>query len=150
MRAVPVGASGSYSMTVAVDHLASRFKDPLLPPVFATPMMVLAIENAALAAIKPYLEAGESAVGTRVDVRHLAATPVGQRVTAWAEVTAVSGRRIEFKVRAQDESEDIGVGTHERVVIDLRKFGERLNAKARPRAPGESAQLQPERPETPG
>ena len=130
MREIPVGATGSYSMMVTVEHLASRFKDPLLPPVFATPMMVLAIENAALAAIKPYLEPGESAVGSRVDVKHLAATPVGQRVTAWAEVTAVSGRRIEFKVRAADETEEIGVGTHERVLIDMRRFGERLNAKA--------------------
>ena len=130
MRDIPVGATGTFTMTVAVEHLASRFKDPLLPPVFATPMMVLAIENAALAALKPYLEPGESAVGTRVDVRHLAATPVGQRVTAWAEVTAVSGRRIEFKVRAEDETEQIGIGTHERVLIDLRKFGDQLNAKA--------------------
>jgi len=130
MREIPVGATGSYSMTVAVEHLASRFKDPLLPPVFATPMMVLAIENAALAAVKPYLEPGESAMGSRVDVKHLAATPVGQRVTAWAEVTAVSGRRIEFKVRAVDEAEEIGVGTHERVLIDMLRFGERLNAKA--------------------
>lgn len=135
MRAVPVGAMGSYTLTVAVEHLASRFKDPLLPPVFATPMLVLAIENAALEALKPYLEAGESAVGTRVDVRHLAATPVGQRVTAWAEVTAVSGRRIEFKVRAEDETEAIGVGTHERVLIDKRRFGEQLAAKAKPAAP---------------
>lgn len=134
MRPVPIGATGSYTMTVAVEHLANRFKDPLLPPVFATPMMILAIENAALAAIKPYLEAGESAVGSRVDVRHVAATPVGQRVTAWAEVTAVSGRRIEFKVRAEDETEEIGGGTHERVLIDIRKFGERLRAKSQPTA----------------
>lgn len=130
MREIPVGASGSYSMAVEADHLANRFKDPLLPAVFATPMMILAIENAALAAIKPYLEPGESAVGSRIDVKHLAATPVGQRVTAWAEVTAVSGRRIEFKVRAADEVEDIGVGTHERVLIDMHRFGERLDAKA--------------------
>lgn len=130
MRTVPVGARGSYTLVVAVEHLASRFKDPLLPPVFATPMLVLAIENAALAALKPYLEPGESAVGSRVDVRHLAATPVGQRVTAWAEVTAVSGRRIEFKVGADDESEAIGDGTHERVLIDMRKFGDHLAAKA--------------------
>lgn len=135
MRAIPVGATGSCTMVVEAEHLANRFKDPLLPPVFATPMMVLAIENAALTAIKPYLEAGESAVGSRVDLQHVAATPLGQRVTAWAEVTAVSGRRVEFKVRAEDETEEIGTGTHERVVIDLRKFGERLAAKARP-APG--------------
>jgi fluoroacetyl-CoA thioesterase len=134
MREIPLGATGSYALTVAAEHLANRFKDPLLPPVFATPMMVLAIENAALAAIKPYLEPGESAVGSRVDLQHLAATPIGQRVTAWAEVTAVTGRRIEFKVRAQDETEEIGIGTHERVVIDMRRFGERLSAKAGPTA----------------
>ena len=91
--------------------------------------MIMVMENAALDAMKPYLDAGESALGTRVDVRHLAATPAGRRVTGEAEVTAVDGRRIAFTIRANDGTEDIGVGTHERMVIDLARFAERLKAK---------------------
>jgi fluoroacetyl-CoA thioesterase len=129
MRAIPPGAKASYTLTVAPEHLASRFKDPALPPVLATPVMIMAMENAALAAIKPYLDAGESAVGSRVDIRHLAATPVGRKVTAWAQVTRVDGRRIEFDVRALDGGEEIGVGTHERVLIDLPRFLSHLAQK---------------------
>jgi fluoroacetyl-CoA thioesterase len=111
------------------DHLASRFKDTTLPPVLATPVMIMVMENAALNAIKPYLDPGEGALGTRVDVRHLAATPAGRRVTGEAKVANVDGRRIEFSIRATDGSEEIGVGTHERVVIQLSKLSERLKAK---------------------
>jgi fluoroacetyl-CoA thioesterase len=95
--------------------------------------MVLVMENAALNAIRPYLDVGESAVGTAIDVRHLAATPVGHEVRAEAEVVKVDGKRIEFKVSASDEIEEIGRGTHRRAVIDLRAFNERLAAKSRPR-----------------
>jgi fluoroacetyl-CoA thioesterase len=129
MQTIPIGAAGSYSLVVTPEHLASRFKDTTLPPVLATPIMILIMENAALNAIKPYLEAGESALGTRVDVRHLAATPVGRHVTGEAKVTNVDGRRIEFAVRATDGNEEIGVGTHERVVIQLAKLAERMKAK---------------------
>jgi fluoroacetyl-CoA thioesterase len=111
------------------EHLASRFKDVTLPPVLATPVMIMVMENAALNAIKPYLDAGESALGTRVDVRHLAATPAGRRVTGEAKVTNVDGRRIEFSIRATDGNEEIGVGTHERVVVNLSKLSERMKAK---------------------
>jgi predicted thioesterase len=130
MRAIPPGATGSYAMTVAPEHLANRFKDATLPPVLATPVMIMAMENAALEAIKPYFEPGESAVGTRVDVEHLAATPVGRRVVAVAEVTKVDGRSIEFRVGASDGATQIGRGTHARAVIDLARFSARL-AKAR-------------------
>src|SRR5258707_14005821 len=82
MQSIPVGAMGSFSLVVMPDHLASRFKDMTLPPVLATPVMIMVMENAALNAIKPYLGAGESALGTRVDVRHLAATPAGRRGSA--------------------------------------------------------------------
>jgi fluoroacetyl-CoA thioesterase len=131
MRAIPVGATGTASLTVAPAHLASQFKDAALPPVFATPMMIKIMEDAALNAVKPYLEPGESAVGTAVDVRHLAATPVGHSVRAVATVTKVEGRRIEFVVSAQDEIEEIGRGTHERMVVDLRRIAERLAAKSK-------------------
>jgi len=129
MRAVPAGAQGSFSLVVSPEHLANRFKDATLPAVLATPIMIMAMENAALNAIKPYFEAGESAVGTRVDVSHVAATPVGRRVTAFAEVTSTAGSHIDFRVWAMDQAEEIGTGTHVRVVIDLDKFSGRLATK---------------------
>ena len=132
MQQIPIGANGRFELVVRPEHLANQFKDTALPPVLATPVMVMVMENAALNAIKPYLDAGESAVGTRVEVRHLAPTPIGQRVVGEAEVTKVDGRRIEFTVRATDETEEIGAGTHERVIVDLARLAKRLNAKAAP------------------
>jgi fluoroacetyl-CoA thioesterase len=131
MRAIPVGAKGTYTLRVAPAHLANQFKDAALPSVFATPMMVTAMENAALNAVRDYLDPGESAVGTAVNIRHLAATPVGHRVMAEAVVTKVDGRRIEFNVTARDEAEEIGNGTHERMVVDMARLAQRLEAKAR-------------------
>ena len=130
MQAIPLRAKGSFTLVVKPEHLASRVKDSMLPPVLATPIMILAMENAALNAIREYLEPGESAVGTAVDVRHLAATPLGQQVTAEAEVIEVDGRRIVFAVTARDEVEVVGRGTHERMMIDLRRVMQRLDAKA--------------------
>lgn len=130
MRPIPIGAKGRFMLDVAQQHLASQVKDAMLPPVFATPMMILAMENAALNAIREYLELGESAVGTAVNVRHLAATPVGQRITADAEVTEVDGRRIVFAVTARDQMEEIGNGTHERMIVDLRRLTQKLDAKS--------------------
>ncbi len=132
MRAIPVGAKGTYALRVMPGHLANQFKDAMLPQVFATPMMVTAMENAALNAVRDYLDPGESAVGTLVNIRHLAATPVGHRVTAQAEVTKVDGRRIEFNVSARDEIEEIGNGTHERMVVDMARIDRRLAAKKHP------------------
>ena len=132
MRQIPLGAKGTATLRVQPEHLANRFKDAMLPPVFATPMMILVMENAALNAIKPFLDAGESAVGTAVDVRHFAATPVGHEVRATAEVVGVEGKRVDFKVSASDGKEEIGSGTHQRIVIDLRLFNERLAKKSRP------------------
>ena len=134
MRTVPIGAKGSFAMVVSPEHLANRFKDATLPAVLATPVMIMAMENAALNAIKPYFEAGESAVGTRVDVEHLAATPLGRRIVASAEVTSVVDRHIEFRVNAMDGAEEIGRGTHGRIVINMAKFSERLAVKGADRA----------------
>jgi fluoroacetyl-CoA thioesterase len=132
MRPIPVGAKGTYTLRVAPAHLANQFKDAALPPVFATPMMVTAMENAALNAVRDYLEPNESAVGTAVNIRHLAATPAGHRVTAEAVVTKVDGRRIDFNVSAHDETEEIGNGTHERMIVDLGRLAQRLHTKSRP------------------
>ena len=132
MQQIPIGANGRFELVVRPEHLANQFKDTALPPVLATPVMIMVMENAALNAIKPYLDAGESAVGTRIEVRHLAPTPIGQRVVGEAEVTKVDGRRIEFTVRATDETEEIGAGTHERVIVELARLAKRLSAKAAP------------------
>ena len=86
----------------------------------------MVMENVALDAIRAYLDPGESAVGTAVNVRHLAATPAGHLVTGEAEVTKVNGRQIEFTVRATDGAMEIGVGSHSRVVIDVAKFVRRF------------------------
>ncbi len=111
MPSIPVGAKGAFTLVVTPEQLANRFKDATLPPVLATPVMIMMMENAALNAIKPYLGAGESAVGTRVNVVHLAATPVGRRVTGEAEVTKVEGRHNEFKIRAPTGPRRSGSGS---------------------------------------
>ena len=129
MRSIPNGAQGSFSLVVAPEHLANRFKDAMLPPVLATPVMIMMMENAALNAIKPYLDAGESAVGTRVDVVHRIPTPLGGSVNAYAEVIKSEGRRVEFRIEARVGAEQIGTGTHERMVIDLAKFSQQLKGK---------------------
>jgi fluoroacetyl-CoA thioesterase len=129
MRPIPVGTKGNFTLVVRPEHLANNFKDAMLPPVLSTPVMIMIMENSALNALKPYLDPGECAVGTLVSVRHLAATLVGKRVTGEAEVTKVAGKRIEFSVRAFDEHEEIGNGTHERALVNLAKIAERLKAK---------------------
>jgi fluoroacetyl-CoA thioesterase len=134
MRTIPLGAKGTFTLRVTPAHLANQFKDAMLPQVFATPMMIMAMENAALNAIRGYLDPGESALGTAVDIRHLAATPVGHDVTAEAEVTGVDGRRVAFHVSARDEKEEIGRGTHERMVVDMRRLDQRLAAKGKSKA----------------
>jgi fluoroacetyl-CoA thioesterase len=132
MRPIPIGAKGSFTLRVRPEHLASRFKDPMLPNVLATPVMILAMENAALDAVRGFLDPGESAVGIAVDVRHLAPTPAGHEIRAEAEVTKVEGRRIEFRASVRDETEEIGRGTHERMVIDIGRMNERLAKKQTP------------------
>ena len=129
MRTVPNGTKGEFVLRVRPEHLADSFKDTMLPPVLATPVMIMMMENAALNAIKPYFDPGETALGTRVDIRHLAAPPVGRTVTAEAEVTGAEGRRVVFNVRCRDGNEEIGRGTHERMTIDFAKFTGRLKKK---------------------
>jgi len=132
VKTIPIGAQGQYVHRVESAHLANRFKDSTLPPVFSTPYLILIMENAALNAIKEYLEAGESAVGTRVDVRHLVATPVGREVIGHAEVTGTDGRKVLFRVWATDGKEEIGAGTHERMVVNPARIVERMAAKYGP------------------
>ena len=84
MRSISLGTKGRFELVVESRHLANQFKDIILPPIFATPMMILVMENAALNAVREFLDPGETALGTRIDVSHIAATPVGHRVRAEA------------------------------------------------------------------
>jgi predicted thioesterase len=94
--------------------------------------MINLIEAAALAAVEQLLPAGHQSLGIHLDVRHFAATPVGLNVTARAEVVGLEGRRIRFRVEARDEREPIGEGQHERVVVNVARFDERVQAKTAP------------------
>ena len=129
MSKIPIGARGSYSLRVEGRHLADSLKDSILPPVFSTPYLVLIMENAALNAIKQYLDPGESALGTRVEVQHLVATPAGREVTAHAEVIRTERRKIDFKIWATDGVEDIGTGTHERTLVNVARVIKKMADK---------------------
>ncbi|MGH8013328.1 MAG: thioesterase family protein [Candidatus Binataceae bacterium] len=132
MRQIPVGTKGTYEFIVARKDLAGTMQ-PSLPPVLATAMMSLAMEIAAMDALKDYLEPGEMTVGAVVNVQHTAATPEGWKVRAEAEVTRAEPRRIEFDVRAFDKKEQIGSGFHTRAVLDRAKFDQRLETKMKSR-----------------
>jgi fluoroacetyl-CoA thioesterase len=116
--------------TQVVPELTARHLGSGAVSVFATPEMVRLMERAAVNALKPHLATGQQSVGTMVNVRHLAATPVGTTVTAKAELTSVDGRQLTFKVTAHDGTELIGEGTHERALIDLARFEAKVKAKA--------------------
>ena len=128
MKSILVGAKGTFEQAVETGHLASEL-DSSLASVMSTPTMVAMMEQAAINAIKPFLDDGESSVGMTIEVSHTAATPPGHRARAEAEVTKVEGRRLEFSVRAFDDVEQIGSGTHRRAVIDAAKFNDRLKTK---------------------
>ncbi len=98
-------------------------------PVLATPALVALMEQAAVRALEGRLPAGQTSVGVRIDVRHLAATPVGVRVRARATLVAAEGRRLTFQIEAWDETEKVGEAVHERVLVDMGRFMERVQSK---------------------
>ena len=102
--------------------------------VLATPVMVSLMEEAALNAVEGLLPPGHQTVGTRLDITHVAATPVGLHVTAHAELVGVEGRRLTFRVWADDERDRIGEGTHERIIVNVARFDARAQEKAPKRA----------------
>jgi len=120
---------GSVDLTVGEEHTAPSVGSGAIH-VLGTPVMINLMEAAALAAAEYLLPAGHQSLGIHLDVSHLAATPVGMKVTATAEVTAVEGNRIKFRVEAHDEADLIGEGTHERVVVNVERFDKRVRAKA--------------------
>ena len=118
---VEVGIKGRAEDVVSEKNTAQAACSGALP-VFGTPFMTALMEKAAWTSIAPYLAPGESTVGTKLDVSHDSATPVGMQVWAEAEVTAVDGRKLTFAVTAYDEAGPIGKGTHERFIIQNDKF----------------------------
>jgi len=135
MQTLAPGLSGQRSLVVEERHTAGHLGSGGAP-VYATPMMVLAMEEAALGAVDPLLEPGKATVGYSLDVKHLAATPIGMRVTATATLLSVDGKMLTFRVEARDERELIGEGTHIRAIIDLERFKAKLAAKSAPASTG--------------
>ena len=122
------GLAAELEHTVTDDDTASRWGSGLVP-IFSTPALVGLMESAAVRALEGHLQPGQTTVGAHIDVRHLAATPVGMRVRARAELTAVEGRKLTFQIQAWDAVELIGEANHERFVIDEAKFVARVGAK---------------------
>ena len=126
--ALQAGLKGSTEIVVGEEHTAPHVGSGRVH-VLATPIMVNLMEAAALQAVEGLLPAGYQTVGTHLDITHTAATPVGMRVKASAELTAIEGRKLSFTVRAQDEKEPIGGGLHERIIINVERFDVRMVAK---------------------
>lgn len=126
------GVVGEVQHRVTPETFATRWGNPGIE-VLATPVVVGWLEDAAIRAVQPYLEPGQGSVGTMVSMKHLAATPAGMMVRATATVTEVDGRRIRFSVEAHDEKEKIAEGEHERFIVNMSKFLERVGQKAQPR-----------------
>jgi fluoroacetyl-CoA thioesterase len=126
---LPAGLTGTAELVVGEHHTAPRVGSGRIR-VLATPVMINLIEAAALAAVEQSLPEDHQSLGTHLDVTHIAATPVGMRVRATAQVLKVEGRTVYFHVRAEDERELIGEGTHERVVVNVNRFDERVRKKA--------------------
>ena len=126
---LPAGLTGTAELVVGEQHTAPRVGSGRIR-VLATPVMINLFEAAALAAVEQSLPENHQSLGTHLDVTHVAATPVGMRVRATAVVLRVEGRTVYFHVRAEDEHELIGEGSHERVVVNLARFDERVNRKA--------------------
>ena len=122
------GMKGTAELVVAEEHTAPRVGSGRVH-VLATPVMINVIEAAALAAIEHLLPEGYQSLGTRLDIRHFAATPVGMRVRAGVEVEKVEGRTVSFRVSVSDEKEPIGDGTHERMVVNVQRFDVRVQDK---------------------
>jgi predicted thioesterase len=123
-----VGLTATISQTVTETMLADHVGSGSVS-VFATPELILLLEKTAVAALEGKLEAGQTTVGSGLDVTHLAATPAGMEVTGHARVTGVDGRKLTFEVSAQDESDEIAAGSHTRFIVDSEKFQNRTNAK---------------------
>lgn len=128
MTSLVPGLKGEATLVVGPEHTAESVGSGKVG-VLATPVMINVIEAAALAAVEPHLEEGHQSLGTFLEVSHIAATPVGMKVRAMAEIVKVDGRMVELKVRAEDEIEEIGSGMHHRIVVNVAKFDARVAKK---------------------
>jgi fluoroacetyl-CoA thioesterase len=124
---IKIGMSAERMLVVPPERTVGHFV-PGMPMVYATPMMILEMEMASADAIYPYLEPGWITVGTEVDIRHLAASPVGARVRTMARVIAVERRVIRFEVEAFDGERRIGEGRHARGLVNVTAFSKRFGA----------------------
>ena len=122
------GLTGFARIHVGVEQTAPSIGSGKVP-VLATPVMINVIEAASLAAVEHLLPPGHQSLGIHLDVRHFAATPIGMHVEATAELTGTEGRTLSFKVEARDDKEPIGGGTHQRVVVNVARFDERIHKK---------------------
>ena len=127
---ITAGMRGTAELVVGPEHTAPFVGSGRIA-VLATPVMINVIEAAALAAIEHLLPQGHQSLGIHLDVSHVAATPIGLRVAATAEVSRVEGRTVTFNVEARDDYERIGGGTHQRVVVSVARFDERVQRKIR-------------------
>lgn len=130
MEELKTGVSAEVSEFVTEQLTAASVKSGLVS-AYATPSMCALMENASIVAIQKCMPKGKTTVGVEVCVRHIAATPVGMRVRARAEVIEIDGRRIVFKVEAWDPKEKIGEGTHTRMMVDAARFKEKFEMKMR-------------------
>lgn len=122
---IRVGLIGEAYTTVSESETARKLGSGSLD-VYATPAMIALMEQAAVTAVDSALESTHASVGIEINVRHIAATPIGEQITAMAEITHVDGKRVRLEVRAWDEQEMIGEGSHMRYIIDIDQFMERL------------------------
>jgi fluoroacetyl-CoA thioesterase len=122
------GLTGTAELVVGVEHTAPSIGSGLVP-VLATPVLINVIEAAALAAVEHLLPAGHQSLGIHLDVRHFAATPIGMRVRATADLVGIDGRTLTFRVEARDDKEPIGDGLHQRVVVNVARFDARVQKK---------------------
>jgi fluoroacetyl-CoA thioesterase len=129
MNELSIGLTAEISITVTESDTAAKLGSGLVP-VYATPALVTLMEAAAVKVLDGCLPAHQTTVGTHIDVRHLAATPVGLTVRARAELTAIEGRKLSFQIEAWDDVEKVGEAQHERFVIDTEKFIARIQAKS--------------------
>jgi fluoroacetyl-CoA thioesterase len=129
MSMLEPGLAATVTLVVGPSDTAAAFASGAVE-VLATPRLIGLLEQAAALAVQPALAEEQATVGTRVDMRHLAATPVGMRVTASAELLEVDERRLRFRIQAHDERELVAEGTHERAIINLARFLERIRQKA--------------------
>jgi len=128
MNTLQPGLTASVEIVVGEEHTAPHVGSGRVH-VLATPVMVNLMEAAALQAVEGLLPAGHQTVGAHLDITHTAATPVGMRVKAYAELTKVEQRTLTFSVHAEDEKERIGGGVHERIIINLERFDVRMQEK---------------------